>query len=133
MSTPVVLSILLLLTTASNSGRAGVGAASVLHSSARYIFRVCIAMSGRNGLNHGQRFPLAASDSGTRQPDGMINTAKGQYDWSQVDRWFAELQQHDVEDVLYTFGKVPPFASSRPKADCNYGPGQCAPPSDLGC
>ncbi len=61
----------------------------------------------------------------------QINTAKGQYDWSQVDTWFADLQQHGVQDVLYTFGKVPPFASSRPTADCNYGPGQCAPPKDL--
>jgi hypothetical protein len=61
----------------------------------------------------------------------QINTAPGKYDWGQVDKWFSELKEHDVDDVLYTFGRVPQFASSQPNLDCNYGPGQCAPPKDL--
>ncbi|MGA8493592.1 MAG: hypothetical protein WB711_24435 [Terriglobales bacterium] len=61
----------------------------------------------------------------------QINTANGKYDWSQVDRWFSELKEHDVDDILYTFGRVPEFASSQPNLDCNNGPGQCAPPKDL--
>jgi hypothetical protein len=48
-----------------------------------------------------------------------------------VDKWFSELKEHNVEDVLYTFGRVPQFASSRPNLDCGYGPGECAPPKDL--
>ena len=61
----------------------------------------------------------------------QINTAPGKYDWGRVDKWFSELKEHDVDDILYTFGRVPEFASSQPNLDCNYGPGQCAPPKDL--
>jgi len=62
----------------------------------------------------------------------QINTAKGQYDWSQIDKWFSDLSKHQVVDILYTFGRVPQFASSRPNdGNCAYGPGQCAPPTDL--
>src|SRR5689334_8151810 len=57
----------------------------------------------------------------------QINVAPGKYDWSTVDKWFSELKQHDVEDVIYTFGRTPRFASSQPGMQCNYGPGQCAP------
>ena len=61
----------------------------------------------------------------------QINTANGKYDWSVVDKWFSDLQEHGVEDILYTFGRVPEFASSQPNLDCYNGPGQCAPPKDL--
>jgi len=73
-------------------------------------------------------FRLWDSNTGWAQ----INPSEGHYDWSQVDKWFADLQQHNVEDVLYTFGRTPQFASSQPNnAQCGYGPGQCAPPKDL--
>jgi hypothetical protein len=62
----------------------------------------------------------------------QINTAKDRYDWSQLDKWFAALKAHNVDDTLYTFGRVPRFASSKPNDEsCAYGPGQCDPPSDL--
>ena len=61
----------------------------------------------------------------------QINVGPGKYDWDQVDKWFSQLKEHNVEDVIYTFGRTPQFASSQPNMDCNYGPGQCAPPKDL--
>jgi hypothetical protein len=62
----------------------------------------------------------------------QLNTGKGQYDWSQLDKWYADATEHHVEDILYTFGRVPQFASSNPgDRSCGYGPGQCQPPKDL--
>jgi len=62
----------------------------------------------------------------------QINTGKDQYDWTQVDKWLTALKAHNVEDALFTFGRVPRFASSKPNdQSCGYGPGQCDPPSDL--
>jgi hypothetical protein len=62
----------------------------------------------------------------------QINTAKDRYDWTQLDKWLTALKAHDVDDTLYTFGRVPRFASSKPNdQSCAYGPGQCDPPSDL--
>jgi hypothetical protein len=64
----------------------------------------------------------------------QLNPRKGEYDWSQLDKWLSNVAQHDnkIEDVLFTFGRVPQYASSRPNdQSCGYGPGQCAPPSDV--
>jgi hypothetical protein len=62
----------------------------------------------------------------------QINTAKDHYDWTQVDKWLAALKAHNIDDALYTFGRVPRFASSKPNdQSCGYGPGQCDPPADL--
>jgi hypothetical protein len=62
----------------------------------------------------------------------QINTAKDRYDWTQLDKWLSALKAHDVDDALYTFGRVPSFASSKPNdQSCAYGPSQCDPPSDL--
>ena len=62
----------------------------------------------------------------------QINTGPGKYDWQQIDQWFHDLQEHGVEDVLYTFGRTPQFASSQPNDDrCGYEPGSCDPPRDL--
>ncbi|HXM64779.1 MAG TPA: hypothetical protein VN950_28205 [Terriglobales bacterium] len=62
----------------------------------------------------------------------QINTAKDRYDWSQLDKWLIALKARHVDDALYTFGRVPGFASSKPSdQSCAYGPGQCDPPSDL--
>ncbi len=62
----------------------------------------------------------------------QINTSKGAYDWSQLDRWLDALKAHNINDALYTFGRVPRFATSKPgDQSCAYGPGQCDPPSDV--
>lgn len=69
-------------------------------------------------------------DSGTGW--AQLNPAKDRYDWTQLDRWFTLLHAHNVDDALYTFGRVPGFASSKPSdRNCAYGAGQCDPPSDL--
>jgi hypothetical protein len=61
-----------------------------------------------------------------------INTSNGIYNWETLDQWFALTKTHGVTDLLYTFGKVPAWASSDPSnSSCNYGPGECAPPNDL--
>jgi hypothetical protein len=60
-----------------------------------------------------------------------INTARGAYDWSKLDHWLALSPQHGAE-LLYTFGRVPQWASSSPyDTTCGVGPGQCAPPNDV--
>ncbi|MGH9493880.1 MAG: hypothetical protein ACRD3B_02685 [Candidatus Sulfotelmatobacter sp.] len=62
---------------------------------------------------------------------GQINTAKGVYDWSTLDLWTAAAAAHG-DQLIYTFGMTPTFASSGPNDDtCDYGPGFCYPPIDL--
>lgn len=69
-------------------------------------------------------------DSGT--PWSELNPSKDKYDWHQVDQWFSELSQHGVKDVLYTFGRSPQWAATRPNnSACGYTPGSCEPPKDL--
>jgi hypothetical protein len=64
-----------------------------------------------------------------------INTAKGVYDWSILDKWLTAYHEHGVDDLLYTFGHTPRWASSKPDDTCGLegkGPvGFCDPPEDL--
>jgi polysaccharide biosynthesis protein PslG len=61
-----------------------------------------------------------------------INASPGVYNWTTFDAWLATAQKHGNKDVLYTFGKVPDWASSKPlDTTCAYGPGECDPPKDL--
>jgi hypothetical protein len=60
-----------------------------------------------------------------------INTATGVYDWTLLEEWLADAQLYSV-NVLYTFGEVPQWASSKPNdRSCSGGPGACDPPNDL--
>ncbi len=59
-----------------------------------------------------------------------INSAPGVYDFQQLDAFIKINQERDV-DVIYTFGRTPLWASSQPGVRGPYGPGQCAPPTDL--
>jgi polysaccharide biosynthesis protein PslG len=59
-----------------------------------------------------------------------INSAPGVYDFRQLDA-FIKINQARSVDVIYTFGRTPLWASSQPEAPGPYGPGQCAPPTDL--
>jgi hypothetical protein len=60
-----------------------------------------------------------------------INTSDGVYDWTILDKWLASSQAHSV-DVLYTFGRIPAWASSNPSdPNCGEGAGTCDPPKDL--
>jgi polysaccharide biosynthesis protein PslG len=74
-------------------------------------------------------------DTGTQWP--LINTAQGQYDWSNLDAFVATAQQNSV-DMLFDLARTPTWASSNPNdSSCSYdinnegGPGQCDPPADL--
>ena len=62
----------------------------------------------------------------------QINPQKGTYDWSVLDRRLKDAQEHGA-DALYTFGKTPRWASSRPDdhSECGDSPGSCGPPGDL--
>jgi len=72
-------------------------------------------------------------DDGTNWQDS--NTAAGVYNFSKLDAWLQIAQQHGVTDILYTFGKTPPWASSNPNDQTCAGPsslpGSCDPPNDL--
>jgi hypothetical protein len=62
-----------------------------------------------------------------------VNTAKGVYDWDLLDKWLAKYREHGIDDILYSFGRVPQWATSKPNDDdCAFnGKGQCDPPGDL--
>lgn len=62
-----------------------------------------------------------------------LETSDGVYDWTNLDTFLNEANSLGV-DVLYTFGKVPKWASSNPNdPNCKdgYHAGDCAPPSDV--
>jgi hypothetical protein len=46
--------------------------------------------------------------------------------WKRLDDWLATAKSNGIDDVVYTFGKTPAWASSGPHADC-----ECSPPRDL--
>ena len=61
----------------------------------------------------------------------QINGSKGYYKWASLDAWLNEAATHN-KTVIYSFGRVPRWASSAPNDNtCSYGPGQCDPPNDL--
>lgn len=59
-----------------------------------------------------------------------IETANGMYNWTNLDTWLAAAAASDT-DILYAFGRTPPWASLRPKEPCGYGVGCAAPPADV--
>jgi hypothetical protein len=63
---------------------------------------------------------------------GQIETSKGVYDWSELDKWMSKAQAQGV-DVLYTFGDTPKWAGSIPKGSpCgNSGAYSCSAPTDV--
>jgi hypothetical protein len=65
----------------------------------------------------------------------QVNTASGVYDWTLMDTWLSEAQEHGVS-MLYNLARTPTWASSVPTdSSCidssSNGPGQCDPPLDL--
>jgi hypothetical protein len=60
----------------------------------------------------------------------QIETSRGVYNWSMLDKWLAMAGSHG-QDVLYTFGRVPVWISSNAQQPCGYGSGCAAPPSDI--
>ena len=63
----------------------------------------------------------------------QIETIRGSYYWTDLDIWLGNIKSHG-QDAMYTFGRVPHWASSEPSQACPYAvstPGCAAPPSDL--
>ena len=63
----------------------------------------------------------------------QIETSRGSYYWTDLDVWLGNIKSHG-QDAMYTFGRVPHWASSEPSQACPYAvstPGCAAPPSDL--
>jgi hypothetical protein len=89
-------------------------------------------------INHNESipFPTALPFGAIRSWDATdvswdnINAASDVYDWSGFDAWMAYVSSHGL-DVIYTFGRTPLWASSNPTAHTGYGPGQCAPPTNI--
>jgi polysaccharide biosynthesis protein PslG len=59
-----------------------------------------------------------------------VNSSAGVYQFQDLDA-FIQLNQARGAEVIYTFGRTPRWASSKPEAPGPYGLGQCAPPADL--
>lgn len=72
----------------------------------------------------------------TRSWDGAgldwahMNPAPGIYDFSALGK-FIEINQARGVQMIYTFGRTPRWASSKPDMVGAYSPGQCAPPRDI--
>jgi len=75
-------------------------------------------------------FPVSTLRYWDVAPWASIESARSAYDWSHLDAELALGQQNGVTDSLYTFGDVPPWASTDPAAPCSGGDGAgtCAPP-----
>jgi hypothetical protein len=69
------------------------------------------------------RFWDVAAWSGMEPTDGQFN-------WTKMDNSIAIAQQNGASDFIFTFGRVPPWASTNPTDPCTNGEGagSCAPP-----
>jgi|HubBroStandDraft_6_1064221.scaffolds.fasta_scaffold17050_4 hypothetical protein len=60
-----------------------------------------------------------------------INSGPSAYDFTKLNSWFSLIPQHGA-DILYTFGRVPSWASSNPTdTTCGFAPGSCDAPIGL--
>jgi len=85
----------------------------------------------------GQPWPTVPFGAGRLWDSGVswaeVNKSPGTYDWELLDKWLAKYHEHGIDDLLYTFGRVPQWASSKPNdSSCAFhGNGSCDPPNDL--
>src|SRR5262249_16307224 len=64
----------------------------------------------------------------------QIETADGVYHWDLFDQWLEDTEKFKVKEVMYTFGKTPQWASSKPNdktCAVSWGPGERDAPEDL--
>jgi hypothetical protein len=60
-----------------------------------------------------------------------IEGSSGNYYWTALDGIVAELKSNGVNDMVFTFGHLPAWASTNPTGDCSPMPaGSCYPPTD---
>ncbi len=92
-------------------------------------------MSAHDGVLFGTPWPTMPI-TGMRLWDshvgwGQINTAKGVYNWTDLDDWTSKSATHGTT-LVYTFGWTPGWASSKSgDGSCDMAKGACDPPSDL--
>jgi hypothetical protein len=92
-------------------------------------------MSAHDGVLFGTPWPTMAI-TGMRLWDshvawGQLNTAKGVYNWTDLDDWVSKSNSHGTT-LIYTFGWTPGWASSKSSdSSCDMAKGACDPPSDL--
>ena len=85
----------------------------------------------------GQPWPTVPFGAGRLWDGGVswaeVNKSQGEYDWELLDKWFAKYHEHGVDDLLYTFGHVPRWASSKTNDSGREfrGNGSGEPPNDL--
>ena len=58
------------------------------------------------------------------------NPSAGTYNFTYLDSFIAVNQARGA-DIIYTFGRTPLWASSQPNTPGPYGPGECAPPTNM--
>jgi hypothetical protein len=86
---------------------------------------------------NGQPWPTVPFGAGRLWDSGIswteVNKSQASYDWEILDKWLARYHEHGIDDLLYTFGRVPQWASSKPNdSSCGFrGSGSCDPPDDL--
>jgi hypothetical protein len=60
----------------------------------------------------------------------MLEPSSGEYNWTKMDGTITAAQPNGVNDFIFTFGHVPPWASTNTADPCTggEGPGTCDPP-----
>lgn len=92
-------------------------------------------MSAHDGVLHATPWPTMPI-TGMRLWDshvgwGQLNTAKGVYNWSDLDSWISKAASHN-NTLVYTVGWTPKWATSKSNdASCDMENGACDPPNDL--
>lgn len=56
-----------------------------------------------------------------------MNPARGKYDFRGLDQYLSQVGTHGRE-IIYTFGRTPRWASTKPDTPGAYTPGECAAP-----
>ena len=67
-------------------------------------------------------------DCGTRWNE--LEKSKGLWDWHLMDNLVNNAYNHG-QDVIYTMGQTPKWASARPTQSTSYGPGSAAEPANI--
>jgi hypothetical protein len=57
-----------------------------------------------------------------------IEPSEGVFNWSKMDQEIAIAQRNGVSDFIFTFGRIPLWASTAPTTSCAEAVGSCAPP-----
>jgi hypothetical protein len=85
-----------------------------------------------NELSPSMRFGTTRSwDAYPKLDWSDANPSYGTYNFTYLDKFIA-LNRARGTQMIYTLGRTPRWASSRPIEPSAYGAGECAPPSDMG-